>query len=76
MEKALDHARKAVIIAKGCDALLFTTLARAFFINGEIEEAVKAGEQALKLDPENKGYKRQLDIYLEKESHSSRTDST
>lgn len=62
-EKALDHAKKAVFISKGCEALLFSTLAWTSHISGEVEEALSAGEMALRLDPENKRYKEQLEIY-------------
>jgi cytochrome c-type biogenesis protein CcmH/NrfG len=43
------------------------TLARAYFINGKVTEAIEAEKKAIELEPENKEFKENLAFY-ERES--------
>ena len=57
--KALEYAKKAISYKKAPH--IWDTLAEALFINGRISEAIKAEEQALKMEPEDRQiYEKQL----------------
>ncbi len=61
--KALEHAKKAAELSKERNAEILDTLARAYFINGKINEAIATENKALKLKPYNDGFKKNLKIY-------------
>ena len=63
--KALEHAERAAALSKEGNAEILDTLARAYFVNGKMQEAVDAENRALKLDPENGEFKEHLRIYEE-----------
>lgn len=46
---------------------MLDTLARAYFINGKVTEAIEAEKKAIELEPENKEFKENLAFY-ERES--------
>jgi tetratricopeptide (TPR) repeat protein len=61
--KALEHAKKAAELSKEKNAEVLDTLARAYFINGQIKEAIDAENKALKLEPYNDEFKGRLKEY-------------
>jgi tetratricopeptide (TPR) repeat protein len=61
--KALEHAKKAAELSKEKNAEILDTLARAYFINGQIRDAVDTENRALKLDPYNDELKGRLKEY-------------
>lgn len=61
--KALKHAKKAEELSKGKNAEILDTLARAYFINGMVKEAVEAEKKALKIESNNEGFKENLKVY-------------
>ena len=61
--KALEHAKKAAELSKEKNAEILDTLARAYFINGQIKEAIEAENKALKLEPYNDEFKNKLKEY-------------
>jgi tetratricopeptide (TPR) repeat protein len=61
--KALEHAKKAAALSKEKNAEILDTLARAYFINGQIKEAIDAENKALKLEPYNDEFKGKLKEY-------------
>jgi tetratricopeptide (TPR) repeat protein len=63
--KALEHAKKAAEISNERNAEILDTLARAYFINGMVREAVEAEKKGLQLSPGNKQFKDNLKIYKE-----------
>jgi tetratricopeptide (TPR) repeat protein len=61
--KALEHAKKAAELSKEKNAEIMDTLARAYFMNGMVKEAVDAENKALKLEPYNDEFKGKLREY-------------
>jgi tetratricopeptide (TPR) repeat protein len=61
--KALEHAKKAAELSKEKNAEILDTLARAYFINGMVKEAVEAENKALQLEPYNNEFKGKLREY-------------
>ena len=61
--KALEHARKAAELSKERNAEILDTLARAYFINGKLKEAIETEKKALKLEPGNEKFKAKLEEY-------------
>ena len=61
--KALEHAKKAAELSNDKNAEILDTLARAYFINGQIRDAVDTENRALKLDPYNDEFKGRLKEY-------------
>ena len=61
--KALEHAKKAAELSKEKNAEILDTLARTYFINGQIKEAIDAENKALKLEPYNEEFKGKLKEY-------------
>jgi tetratricopeptide (TPR) repeat protein len=61
--KALEHAKKAAELSKEKNAEIMDTLARAYFINGQIKEAIDAENKALKLEPYNDEFKNKMKAY-------------
>jgi Flp pilus assembly protein TadD len=61
--KALEHAKKAAELSKEKNAEILDTLARAYFINGKVNEAVDTENKALKLEPYNDEFKNKLKEY-------------
>ena len=61
--KALEHAKKAAELSKEKNAEILDTLARAYFMNGMVKEAIDAENKALKLEPYNDEFKNKLKEY-------------
>ncbi|MDQ7787934.1 MAG: tetratricopeptide repeat protein [Thermodesulfovibrionales bacterium] len=61
--KALEHAKKAAELSKEKNAEILDTLARAYFMNGQIKEAIDAENKALKLEPYNDEFNNRLKEY-------------
>ena len=66
--KALEHAKKAAELTKEKNAEILDTLARAYFINEKVNEAIETEKKALKLAPDNKEFKKNLKVYEETNS--------
>ena len=61
---ALQHARKAVQLSEEPEPAFLDTLAEAYFLNGQIAEAVKSAEQALAASPEDRTeYEKRLEHF-------------
>lgn len=58
--KALEHAAKAAELSSERNAEVLDTLARVYFINGKINEAVETEKKALRLEPNNERFKENL----------------
>ena len=61
--KALEHAKKAAELSKEKNAEILDTLAKAYFINGQIKDAIDTENKALKLEPYNDEFKGRLKEY-------------
>jgi len=61
--KALEYAKKAAELSKEKNAEILDTLARAYFLNGMVKEAIDAENKALKLEPYNDEFKGRLREY-------------
>ncbi len=61
--KALVHALKAVELTKEKNAEALDTLARAYFANGKVKDAVETEKKAVKLAPGDEGFKERLGEY-------------
>ncbi len=61
--KALEHASKAAALSKEKNAGVLDTLARVYFINGKMKEAIETEKKAVLLEPENKEFKENLALY-------------
>jgi tetratricopeptide (TPR) repeat protein len=61
--KALEHAKKTAELSKEKNAEIMDTLARAYFINGRVKEAIEMENRALKLEPYNDALKGRLKEY-------------
>jgi tetratricopeptide (TPR) repeat protein len=61
--KALEHAKKAAELSKEKNAEILDTLARAYFINGMVKEAIDTENKTLKLEPYNDEFKGRLKEY-------------
>jgi tetratricopeptide (TPR) repeat protein len=61
--KALEHASKAAALSKEKNAGVLDTLARAYFINGKVKEAMETEKKAIDLEPDNKEFKENLALY-------------
>jgi tetratricopeptide (TPR) repeat protein len=61
--KALEHAAKAVELSSERNVEILDTLARVYFINGKIDEAIETEKKALKLEPNNERFKENLKEY-------------
>ena len=61
--KALEHALKAVELSKEKNAEILDTLARAYYINGKVKEAIETEKKTLKLAPKNETFKKKLEEY-------------
>lgn len=61
--KALEHAKRAAELSKEKNAEILDTLARAYFTNGMVKEAIEAEDKALKLEPYNDEFKWRLKAF-------------
>jgi tetratricopeptide (TPR) repeat protein len=61
--KALEHAARAAELSHENNAEILDTLARVYFINGKINEAIETEKKALKLEPNNERFKENLKEY-------------
>jgi tetratricopeptide (TPR) repeat protein len=61
--KALEHASKAAALSKEQNAGVLDTLARVYFINGKVIEAIETEKKAIGLEPYNKEFKENLAFY-------------
>ncbi len=59
LDKALEHARKAVELAP-TNADYIDTLAEVYFQRGEKDKAIASQKRAIELDPKNSYYRKQL----------------
>ena len=65
-ERALQLSRLAVRLEQSSH--IYDTLAESYFVNGMIQEAIEAGEQALKLAKDNRSYyKKQIEKFRKAE---------
>jgi tetratricopeptide (TPR) repeat protein len=62
-EKALQYAQKAAALSERKNAEILDTLARAFFINGRISDAIETEREALKLSPGSDAFEKNLIVY-------------
>ena len=60
---ALEHAQLAVKLTNWKDGNSIDTLAEAYYVNGEFQEAVETQEKALALDPDNKELQEHMARY-------------
>jgi Flp pilus assembly protein TadD len=67
--KALEYAKKAAELSRGKNAEILDTLARAYFMNGMVKEAVDSKNKALKLEPYNDEFKNRLAGYEKEVDH-------
>jgi tetratricopeptide (TPR) repeat protein len=63
--KALAYAQRAVEASDGRDANILDTLAEAYYVNQELDEAIKTEERALELAPELEALQNQLKKFRE-----------
>ena len=61
--KALEHAVKAAELSNEGNGEILDTLAKVYFINGKVKEAVETENKALKLEPNNERFKENLKEY-------------
>lgn len=61
--KALEHASRAAALSKEKNAVVLDTLARVYFINGKVKDAIETEKKAILLEPENKEFKENLALY-------------
>jgi tetratricopeptide (TPR) repeat protein len=61
--KALEHASTAAELSNERNAEILDTLARVYFMNGKINDAVETAKGALKLEPNNERFKENLKEY-------------
>jgi tetratricopeptide (TPR) repeat protein len=66
--KALEHAKRAAELSNEKNAEILDTLARAYFINGRVKEAIETERKAIELAPYNDGFKENLKVYEESDS--------
>ena len=60
--KALEHAKKAAELTKESNAEILDTLARAYYINGRVKEAIETEKKALEIMSQNEEFKKNLEI--------------
>ena len=71
--KALAYAQRAVEASNGGDANILDTLAEAYYVNQEFDEAIKTEQRALEIAPEQEALQNQLKKFREaKATESSR----
>jgi tetratricopeptide (TPR) repeat protein len=58
--KALEFAAKAAELSNERNGEILDTLARVYFINGKVNEAIETEKKALKLEPNNERFKENL----------------
>jgi tetratricopeptide (TPR) repeat protein len=63
--KALEHAKKAAELSNEKKADILDTLARAYLMNEMNKEAIEAEKKALKIEPNNKRFQKNLRVYEE-----------
>jgi Flp pilus assembly protein TadD len=61
--RVLEHACNAAVISNEKNAGVLDTLARAYFINGKVKEAIETQKKAIDLEPRNKKFKESLAFY-------------
>jgi membrane associated rhomboid family serine protease/tetratricopeptide (TPR) repeat protein len=62
-KKALEHARRAVELTEWKEPNFIDTLAEAFFVNNDFDEAVQTQLKALKLAPDNREFQEHMQKY-------------
>ena len=67
--RAVELAKKAVELTGGAYAAYFDTLARAYYENGQFQEAVEAESKAVDLKPDEADYKDSMARYLKARDH-------
>ena len=61
--KALEHAKKAADLTKQRNAEILDTLARVFYVNGKVKQAIETEKKAIELNPDNEEFKKNLEMY-------------
>jgi tetratricopeptide (TPR) repeat protein len=69
--KALAYAQRAVEASNGRDANILDTLAEAYYVNREFDEAIKTEERALEIAPELEALRNQLKKFREAKAAES-----
>jgi tetratricopeptide (TPR) repeat protein len=69
--KALAYAQRAVEASGGRDANFLDTLAQAYYVNQEFDEAIKTEERALEIAPEQEALQNQLEKFREAKATES-----
>ena len=69
--KALAYAQRAVEASNGRDANILDTLAEAYYVNQEFDEAIKTEERALELAPEQAAFRNQLEKFRDAKATES-----
>lgn len=61
--KGLEYAKKAVTLTSEKQPGFLDTLAEAYYVNGEFDQAIQTEEKALAIEPGNSDYKARLEKY-------------
>jgi tetratricopeptide (TPR) repeat protein len=69
--KALAYAQRAVEASNGRDANILDTLAEAYYVNQEFDEAIKTEQRALEIAPEQEALQNQLKKFREAKATES-----
>jgi membrane associated rhomboid family serine protease/Tfp pilus assembly protein PilF len=70
---ALEHARLAVELTDWKEPGFIDTLAEAFYVNNNFDEAVRTQSKALELDPDNREFQEHMEKYRKAAAGSSYT---
>ena len=70
---ALEHATLAVELTDWKEPSFIDTLAEAFYVNNNFDEAVRTQSKALKLDPDNREFQEHMEKYRKAAAGSSYT---
>ena len=69
--KALAYAQRAVEASNGRDANILDTLAEAYYVNQEFDEAIRTEERALEIAPGLEALRNQLEKFREAKTTES-----
>jgi tetratricopeptide (TPR) repeat protein len=69
--KALAYAQRAVDASDGKEANILDTLAEAYYVNQQYDEAIETEERALELAPELEPLQNQLEKFREAKAAES-----
>src|SRR5262249_62335417 len=68
-QKALPYALKAVELSGGKQPAELDTLARVYFMLGNVDKAIELQEKAISFAPDRENYKKALDEYKAAKQH-------